>query len=265
MKNIIYLLTVVLLASCASSNDVVSSNHLIKRKYRKGWHNSNKGNFNKTAIASKDNEQSNKRETVEYTSSENQSPLLSSLSSPIEDYASNNVSIHSRKNVQKQEEECTEIIKRSGDIIEAKIIEVGVSEIKYKKCSNLEGPTYSILKSAVFMIKYKNGDKDVFHEEITPSNSATGSDGQEIEPFSVVSFITGISGLALGILISMGIGIFLGVLGIVFGAISLSRTRRNPDRFSKKSSKWAIAGLITGLVITSLCIFLLAALSGFSY
>ena len=83
MKNIIYLLTVVLLASCASSNDVVSSNHLIKRKYRKGWHNSNKGNFNKTAIASKDNEQSNKRETVEYTSSENQSPLLSSLSSPI--------------------------------------------------------------------------------------------------------------------------------------------------------------------------------------
>lgn len=257
MKNIIYLLTVVILASCASSNDVVSNNHLIKRKYRKGWHISNKGSFNKTAIASSDNELSKKGQTVEYASSEHPDPLLSSLSSPIEDYTSNNVSIHSRKNVQKQEGECTEIIKRNGDIIEAQILEVGVSEIKYKKCSNLEGPTYSILKSTVFMLKYKNGDKDVFNEESTPSKSATGSDDQQIEPFSMVSFITGMTGLVLGLFLSIAIGIFLGVLAIVFGAISLNRIKRNPDKYSKKSSKWAKSGLITGLVITTLSTLLL--------
>lgn len=51
---------------------------------------------------------------------------------------------------------------RSGDDIESKVIEVGENEIKYKKQNNLDGPTYSIKKSKVFMIKYENGEKDVF-------------------------------------------------------------------------------------------------------
>jgi hypothetical protein len=43
-----------------------------------------------------------------------------------------------------------------------KVIEVGTSEVKYKKLDNLNGPVFSILKSDLLMIKYENGAKDDF-------------------------------------------------------------------------------------------------------
>ncbi len=55
---------------------------------------------------------------------------------------------------------------RSGENIIVKIIEVGSSEVKYKKIDNLNGPSFSILKSEVSMIQYENGSKDVFKEEM---------------------------------------------------------------------------------------------------
>jgi hypothetical protein len=55
---------------------------------------------------------------------------------------------------------------RSGENVIVKIIEVGTSEVKYKKVDNLNGPIISILKSEVSMIQYENGSKDVFKEEM---------------------------------------------------------------------------------------------------
>ncbi len=54
------------------------------------------------------------------------------------------------------------IILRNGDEINAKVTEIGIDEIRYKRASNPDGPTIVIAKSDVFMIKYKNGSKDVF-------------------------------------------------------------------------------------------------------
>jgi hypothetical protein len=54
------------------------------------------------------------------------------------------------------------ITTKAGEEIKAQVLEVLTAEIKYKKHSNPEGPTYSIKKEEVFMIKYKNGEKDVF-------------------------------------------------------------------------------------------------------
>lgn len=54
------------------------------------------------------------------------------------------------------------ITKKDGNEIEAKILEVTPSEIKYKKFNNQEGPIYTLKISEIFMIKYQNGDKDVF-------------------------------------------------------------------------------------------------------
>ncbi len=62
------------------------------------------------------------------------------------------------------------ILKKNGDEINAKIQEVGVNEIKYKKFDNLDGPVYTILKAEVFMIKYANGSKDVFTADTPNSN-----------------------------------------------------------------------------------------------
>jgi hypothetical protein len=56
---------------------------------------------------------------------------------------------------------CDEIIKTNGDVIQVKILDVSPQEISYKKCDNLEGPTYRIDPDEIFMIKYSNGSKDV--------------------------------------------------------------------------------------------------------
>jgi hypothetical protein len=56
------------------------------------------------------------------------------------------------------------IIKTNTDEIECKIIEIEDSKVKYRKYSNLKGPIYNINKSEIFMIKYENGDKDVFKD-----------------------------------------------------------------------------------------------------
>ncbi len=69
-------------------------------------------------------------------------------------------------NTEKSEKDtCDNIILRSGEEISSKVIEVGVTEIKYRKCPKVSGPLYSVLKSDVFMIQYSNGKKDIMPEE----------------------------------------------------------------------------------------------------
>jgi len=48
--------------------------------------------------------------------------------------------------------------KATTDSILSKIIEVNVDNIKYKKHSNLSGPTYTINKTDIIKIVYNNGD-----------------------------------------------------------------------------------------------------------
>jgi hypothetical protein len=57
------------------------------------------------------------------------------------------------------------IFKKNGDEINAKVEEVGVNEVKYKKFDNQDGPMYTLLKSEIFMIKFANGTKEVFNAE----------------------------------------------------------------------------------------------------
>jgi hypothetical protein len=51
---------------------------------------------------------------------------------------------------------------KNGEEIKAKVQELGLDNVKYKKYENQAGPTYTLMKSNIFMIKYENGDKDVF-------------------------------------------------------------------------------------------------------
>ena len=56
------------------------------------------------------------------------------------------------------------IIKKNGDIIEAKVLVINTDIITFKKFDNLNGPEYSIPKADVMKIKYSNGTEDVFEE-----------------------------------------------------------------------------------------------------
>ena len=54
------------------------------------------------------------------------------------------------------------ITPKKGDIIEAKILEVSSTEVKYKRWNNQEGPTFVMDKGDILMIAYQNGDRDVY-------------------------------------------------------------------------------------------------------
>lgn len=72
-----------------------------------------------------------------------------------------------------------EITFNSGDILKAKILEIGKEEIVYKKFENLSGPSYTVKKDLIFMIKYENGTKDIFKAD-SPVAGPSASDAPAI-------------------------------------------------------------------------------------
>jgi hypothetical protein len=72
------------------------------------------------------------------------------------------------------------ILKLNGEEIPAKVTEVGADEIKYKKFSNQDGPAYVMSLSEIFMIKYENGEKDLFAKETdTGNDNSAGTEDPE--------------------------------------------------------------------------------------
>ena len=67
------------------------------------------------------------------------------------------------------------IIKKSGDEIKAKITEVGLDIVRYKKFDHIEGPIYTIAKYEILIIRYENGTKDIFNEKIKPESISSSS------------------------------------------------------------------------------------------
>ncbi len=57
------------------------------------------------------------------------------------------------------------ITKKNGEDINAKVIEVNQTDIKYKKQGASSGPTYTIDKNEILMIKYEDGSKDIFNDQ----------------------------------------------------------------------------------------------------
>ncbi len=70
------------------------------------------------------------------------------------------------------------IIKKDGTDIKAKVLEIKITEIKYKNFDNLSGPIFTMLKSDVLMIRYENGTKDIFNEPASDDNVSTGNENK---------------------------------------------------------------------------------------
>lgn len=58
------------------------------------------------------------------------------------------------------------IITKQKEQIQAKVMEIGTDVVKYKRADNIEGPVYSISKSAIVSIMYANGTVDIFGNEV---------------------------------------------------------------------------------------------------
>ncbi len=67
------------------------------------------------------------------------------------------------------------IYKTDNTIIDVKVTDVTDDVIKYKKFSNLDGPTYNVKKTELKMIVYENGEKEMYTDipvEINPKENA---------------------------------------------------------------------------------------------
>jgi hypothetical protein len=134
--------------------------------------------------------------------------------------------------------ECDVIVCKNGDEIEAKILEIGIKEIKYKRCDNQEGPTISILNSSVLMIKYPNGTKDIIK-----SNVSNDYDEPKMNLFSTLSLIFGF----LSLFTVFG-GLLFGPLAIIFSEQAFKELIKESDKFKSNSANWAKTGKVLGLI-----------------
>ncbi len=63
------------------------------------------------------------------------------------------------------------IVMNDGSTTLSKVLEVNINDVKYKKFSNIDGPTYVIPKSDIMAINYENGEKDYFKTDHNSSSS----------------------------------------------------------------------------------------------
>ena len=61
------------------------------------------------------------------------------------------------------------IVKKDGSVIQSKVVEITSDVIKYKKFTNLDGPTYSVSVSEIMSINYENGETEKFESKVFES------------------------------------------------------------------------------------------------
>ena len=79
------------------------------------------------------------------------------------------------------------VILKSGEELKVKITEVSDNNIKYKKLNFLEGPNFTINTSDIFMIKYSNGEKQIFNNNNESKSSTSNGKYSTIEEGTVVA------------------------------------------------------------------------------
>ena len=171
------------------------------------------------------------------------------------------------------------ITMKDGTDVQAKIIEVNPSEIRYKKYSNPDGPIFTINKSDVLIVRYENGEKDVFAEntqekKYTSNTTETIVEGMKYyeyskyydtknyHPLPTDPYSRGWAGVASAIIPGLGQGVagewgrgalfFLGNLGLNL----LANTQRSVDYYGNYTyTDLYLPILITGLAfdIWSIC------------
>ena len=121
------------------------------------------------------------------------------------------------ENEQAPADSCDVITLKDGSEILGKVTEIGIKEIKYKKCDNPNGPTMVLEKSSVFMIKYPNGSKDVIttiddnnssKENVNSVNQNATSTGLSISGWMLI-----ITGVLVFWIVSILFGVLLAILG----------------------------------------------------
>jgi hypothetical protein len=159
------------------------------------------------------------------------------------------------------EDSCDVIIFKNGSEVSAKILEVNQELIKYKKCDMLDGPLYSERRSEIFMLKYKNGVREVIHTEKTPEVSSrqqpTDRGDYKRKKLNTKLATSAFVFSILGFYPLLFVG---GIAAIIMSVIQLNNITTYPEEYGgeKKARTALILGIIS--IVTSILIFSIAFL-----
>lgn len=169
------------------------------------------------------------------------------------------------------------ITKKTGEDIQSKVIEIGQDEVKYKKFDFQEGPTYTLLKSEIFLIRYENGSKDIFNtSEEDKNNIIVDNSGDNLfrkGEADASLYYKGHRGAGTGVLLTSLLSPIVGLIPAIATSASKPRYKslgfpneklmENPDYFmgyTKKAKKikqgkvWLNWGVAFGVNILAVAI-----------
>lgn len=269
MKNIKIVINLLVIVS------VLSSCSITKRHYLPGysikWRTINKMENGSSATTSDSPEYASNSISVE----EPEMPVSASTSETeiVKKPSALYLKLIEKRNISKPVANCDLITLKNGEEINGKVLEISQTEIRYKRCDNLEGPTIIIDKAGVSQIKYANGSSELIRSEspkkieepdyYTPGAKAPpvnryNSDKKVINKFALASMISAITSvvwipLALSYVPWL---IILAPIPIVLGIIALKEIKRNPELYKGKGM--AVFGIIfSGVEVAIMVIFLL--------
>jgi hypothetical protein len=161
---------------------------------------------------------------------------------------------------------CDVIVMMNGDEILAIVTEISPVEIRYKNCKHQSGPVMVIYKKDALFIKYSTGEKYVVdhskdHEQpgqakVAVANYPAQTDQRKTEGLSVTAFILSLVAGSVVVYGSVGAGVLLMVLSIIFAAIGMTKISKSPERYKGKG--FAVAALVISVIalISSMFVFL---------
>ena len=252
MKHILYSLALLLLVSCAVQ----------KRHYRKGFY-----------VAS--TKPAAQKKVPEGAVFNLKKPGFTLPTAPSEPVSQTIFAVETIKKQTVSTDSCDVLVFRDGTEILAKITEINESQVRYKRCDNVEGPTYVTEKSDLFMLKYSNGTREVMPAPpsratvINPAPAKTpgtlkNQENKYDEPSSanvaLIAGLTALLSLILAVVYPLTlISSFLAAINAVSSAKKyFSITSKEPYLYPGRAK--AIAGLILGVLTFAVFAVLLLVL-----
>lgn len=172
--------------------------------------------------------------------------------------------------------DCDIISLKNGSQVDGKVLEITSTEIKYKRCDNIDGPIIIINKSDVTKIRYVNGitelinapstaeDQDYYspspksHKPANRANSNGKPYHKTLNTFAIASLIAAILALIVILPLALLYTPLLLILipaPIVLGIMALKEINANPELYKGKGM--AIFGIIFGGILTSIILLFL--------
>ena len=247
IKKIILLLPILTLFNCS----------LQKRKYQSGYFLSwNKNNLS-IAKNQKQKQFNVQKNEIKFNEISFEKDITTSANNKITKIFNNTI-----KNNLALPDSCDQIIYKDGTEIKAKITEINTSEIRYKRCDFIDGPTFVEKQNKVFMIKYANGKSEMFKTEkaFENNNGKIIQDSQKINDKDKKTNTSSKASFIFSILGFYPLFILGWILGLIFGALAKNEIKSEPNKYNKKSENFAKAGVVIS-VIGMIFLFLMISIA----